>query len=1096
MSYLILSLISLLLLVSCGVRENRILDEAENDKGVALMGQYQYREAHEIFARLVDANPDWQLAKVNLAIATLNRQDPGDEVSTLAILNEVLSEDPANLRALYTSGVVHLYLGNTEEATEYFLKASVLDSGDPYTAYFLGQAHMQLENYEEALDYFQRSIELDEYLRSAYWAASTAARRLNRVELAESMLVDYQRYESNPLTRTANISYKQMGPKAEALSSNVPMSEVKQRPLPQGQLFGSPRVISSHPSTPTSITSVDRDMDGYTDIFLTFSDGATQLIRGNELGGFVADTREQIMKEPILAAYWGDISGDGITDSVLCLNDRLVIRVQESTESENVDVHDLAISCRNGVIYDADHDGDLDFLGLSSHTTNEESVGQGEQVQIVRYKTENQFLDLAELSRSFLNTRGEVDSYIPIVADFDADRDMDIFLASSNGKQIYLRNNRTWDYASTELPVALQDARVRQILAADTDANGRPELHVIDTRNVISVWEFDPGDGFVNKQSTTLPQIDGIHSFFSEDVDGDARLDYLIVGSAQLVVISSETTPQIRTFSIPTTTSAAIFVGDPKLGPQLIFAADEELLFMPAGAGRYPYIAIQTTGKSSADQMRSNASGIGTQLKIRNNGGWSVRNTLIATNKPGQNLQPIAVGTGGSEAVDYVELIWSDGVTQSEIGLAAGVVHHIEEVQRQLASCPIVFAWNGVKYEFVSDVLGVAALGYFLKPGEVAPVTSREAIRLDSGQLVARNGFFEVKIGEPMEEVLYLDSATLHAIDIPTGTDLILDERLNVAGEAATGRPIFYNKQILPTMARLADGMNVLDEISNADGIAPDFGPVHPRYVGLVRSPWELTLSFDRALPIKNTVLKVDGWVEFPYSQTSFAAYQDGMAYEAPTLEVYDGNAWHVQVAEFGYPAGMPRQMALPLGQLPKNTVKLRLTSNMEIYWDRITVVREIQSQKFDRLELPLNDAVVRKPGYALRSTLSQRRPYYDYDIRSTYWDAKYASGNYTQTGSVLELVDNADSAVAIIGSGEEIHLEFKDLTPSIDVGMKRVFILEFNGWAKDMDLYTESGEYVEPLPRKSNLSADDLSAITRLHDRFNTRFQGRSFSP
>ena len=44
-------------------------------------------------------------------------------------------------------------------------------------------------------------------------------------------------------------------------------------------------------------------------------------------------------------------------------------------------------------------------------------------------------------------------------------------------------------------------------------------------------------------------------------------------------------------------------------------------------------------------------------------------------------------------------------------------------------------------------------------------------------------------------------------------------------------------------------------------------------------------------------------------------------------------------VEQFGYPAGMPRRMSLPLKDLPQGTSKLRLRTNMQIYWDRIAIV-------------------------------------------------------------------------------------------------------------------------------------------------------------
>ena len=237
-------------------------------------------------------------------------------------------------------------------------------------------------------------------------------------------------------------------------------------------------------------------------------------------------------------------------------------------------------------------------------------------------------------------------------------------------------------------------------------------------------------------------------------------------------------------------------------------------------------------------------------------------------------------------------------------------------------------------------------------------------------------------------------------------------------------------------------------------------------------------------------MLVADGWVEFPYSQTSFAAYQANAKYQAPTNEARDGDgAWHVVVEEFGFPGGMPRQMSLPLPSLPTDATALRLRSNLEIYWDRIQIVKASDKLETTSTRIPPNKAIVRTPGFAHRTTGPQRTPYYDYDHRHTVGDAKLATGMYTVTGEATELVLETDSAVAIVGSGEEVHLEFLVPDPPKE-GYRRVYVLEFQGWAKDMDLYTESGHTVEPLPTRSNITADQLRNRDLLHGRYNVRHQ------
>ncbi|MCZ6854403.1 MAG: tetratricopeptide repeat protein, partial [Gammaproteobacteria bacterium] len=114
-------------------------DIALNDRGVAQMGRYEYTDAEKTFAELVARAPGWLDARVNHAIATLNRQAEGDEQLALAILARVLDEDRGHLRALYTSGILYLYLGEASIAVERLQQVTIGDPQDAYAAYFLGQ---------------------------------------------------------------------------------------------------------------------------------------------------------------------------------------------------------------------------------------------------------------------------------------------------------------------------------------------------------------------------------------------------------------------------------------------------------------------------------------------------------------------------------------------------------------------------------------------------------------------------------------------------------------------------------------------------------------------------------------------------------------------------------------------------------------------------------------------------------------------------------------------------------------------------------------------------------------------------------------------
>jgi hypothetical protein len=251
-----------------------------------------------------------------------------------------------------------------------------------------------------------------------------------------------------------------------------------------------------------------------------------------------------------------------------------------------------------------------------------------------------------------------------------------------------------------------------------------------------------------------------------------------------------------------------------------------------------------------------------------------------------------------------------------------------------------------------------------------------------------------------------------------------------------------------------------------------------------------LTLRFPEPLDAHSgvPVLIMDGWIEYPYSQTMVAARKAGAKYLAPTLEAKgrDGH-WRTVWKEFGYPAGMPRRASVPLTGLPPGTRELRLRTTQEIYWDYLAVAYAEPMPNAQRRELPLRRAVLTKPGFPSRATGPQQLPHYDYNRRRPFWDTWYQAGLYTRFGPVEELVRAVDDAVAIIGPGEEVHLEFAVPDLHLAEGWTRTFVLELNGWVKDMDLFTRDGETIEPLPARTGTPSATRDA---LHARYNTRYQ------
>jgi len=282
-----------------------------------------------------------------------------------------------------------------------------------------------------------------------------------------------------------------------------------------------------------------------------------------------------------------------------------------------------------------------------------------------------------------------------------------------------------------------------------------------------------------------------------------------------------------------------------------------------------------------------------------------------------------------------------------------------------------------------------------------------------------------------------------------------------------------------PVAAKDEAGRDVTEILSKRDGKVVEGFELDRRFVGFAKDH-SVELEFDREID-GEAMIVADGWIEYPYSQTMFAAWQAGVTYKAVSVEAMGVEGkWVLVLDQVGYPAGMSREMVIPLPKekLPKGCRKIRLSTNQEIYWDRIFVAFPEACPEAKRVEMRLAGAKLVQSGFAMRK--SGRRPDYEYGKRVPLWDTRAQEGFYTRFGDVKELVESADDAVAIFGPGEEVEMEF-EAPPG-----EGIFVLELKGWCKDKDLLTKDGETVGPIPSRAGSNAKREA----LHQKYNIRYQ------
>ncbi len=1087
---------------------------AENNRGVGLMGRFDYAPAREAFAALVEAHPEDTDLAVNLAIATLNRQQEGDEAAALTLVETVIARDPGQLRAQYVAGLLRLYLSSPAGAVAHFRAVAEGDSTDAYAAYYLGQCLAQQGDQGQALAWYRKALTLDPYLRSAYYGAFQAEQRLGRRDDARTLMETYQRLANNPQARLAEFKYTRMGPKAEALA----LGETRPTPatLPPGPILAEPRPMAAEGAQdlvwpapglrPLGVSVVDLNGDDQPDLFVpgVGPTGGTLVLQATPGGGLRLEAGHPLAAvTAVNAALWGDYDNDGLTDVYLARRgpNQLWRQSQPGVWEDVTDATGTAAGAADtldGAFLDADHDGDLDLFLVNADSPNE----------LLNNNLDGTFRPLATDQGIAGPPGGGGRQVLPV--DLDADRDTDLIVIGASPPHQAWLNDRLWAYRPAEGLDAFLAVPMLAALAADLDADGAAELYGLDPDGRLRRWRRDPSGSFVAQDMAIVGAAAGAPwaQLALADMDGDGTLDLIASGPWGWRAFSAEgrELATARVEADAALTFVAPLLLDPAVGPALVGLTGAGPVLWPPGPGRGRYVSMSLSGMADAARaMRSNASGVGTGVALRVGSRWGIASTLRPRSGPGQDLQPLSLGIGNAAQADFAAIDWSDGVFQSELALAPGQVHRVVETQRQLSSCPVLFAWDGSRYAFVSDLLGVGGLGYAVAPGEYAPARPWEYLLLPKGLAQPLDGRYRLKLTEPMEEAAYLDAARLTVWDLPPGWQIVLDERMGISAPEPTGEPRFYRTETLPQQVLDQDERDVTEALARADGEAADPGPLDRRFIGRLAAEQVLTLTF--AAPLDDSLrsnspqrtekpggdagpgellLVADGWVEYPYSQTSFAAWQAGASYEAPSLEARGADGvWRRVLTQFGYPAGMPRRMSIPLPDLPPGTDALRLRGNLEVYWDRLAVAYAEPLPGARRQDLPPIAARLAQTGFPKRLTFAQARPGYDYGTRTPFWDTRAMAGFYTRIGPVDALVAETDDALAIIGPGEEIQIEFE--APSAPPpGWTRSLVLETHGWTKDMDLYTKDGETLEPLPK----TGGDPARRDVLHAAYNTRWR------
>src|SRR5439155_21154468 len=307
---------------------------------------------------------------------------------------------------------------------------------------------------------------------------------------------------------------------------------------------------------------------------------------------------------------------------------------------------------------------------------------------------------------------------------------------------------------------------------------------------------------------------------------------------------------------------------------------------------------------------------------------------------------PIEVGVGKCRKLDSFLVHWFNWPQGSaEVPFNCKEPLFALELSIQEGSCPYLYAWDGKRFRFVTDILGAAPLGLPIAEGRYIEAAPEELVWLGSEQTFpARDGKYQLQITEELREVLYLDEAKLVVVDHEPATEVHSTDKLLPGGPFPRSALLTLHEEHPLQKAQTMDGQEVTSALRTVDGrrVSPPKVRV-PQLRGLAE-PHGLVLDFGPLNTSKPLVLVMNGWLRFGGGMANIAASQDpSLPFPFPSLEaeVASGIWKHVDVT-VGAPAGKTKTIIVDLeGKLVSGTQRMRLTQASEIHWDRIALMEK-----------------------------------------------------------------------------------------------------------------------------------------------------------
>ena len=1082
-----------------------------NNRGVALMSQQFTQRAADSFAQALQEDPTLTQAAINEGIALLVLQKV-DEAKRL--FQQVIATEPKNPQAWYNLGLAQHTDNQLSAALASFQQAVRLDPQDADSLYYEGACYQEMRQFDRAIPIYRQTLAINPLHVSAEFGLARSLQRTGDTAEARKCFARFQHLTSTKIASPLALAYGEQGHYSTVKAVAEPKA-IQHRMIPVR--FGMQPMLTASTAGLSGATGgacmMDATGSGRMDLVLMLSGKQSIAVLHNSGGA----TFQRLDSNAIglhasghaVACAVGDYDGDGRNDLAVAMEDRLLL-FRNLGQGHFEDVTAAAgLLPRNrptGLTFvDYDHDGHLDlFL-----TGDPMQVG-GEANVLWRNNANGTFTE--RTAETGLGGAGKTEA--AILTDFNNDRAVDLAVTGDAAAPTLYVNPREGKfptqpiYASTSLPSALG------IAVLDFNRDGWMDIAMTHTGAPgITLWQNDASTSGTGRRfaRVPLPLADATRGWGLTpiDVDNDGWLDVA-------AVVQTRVGTQVRVFR--NMGNGSFQDVSHKLGLDRIrwkaarglIAADVDgdgatdlivtqkdaapVLLRNLGANRNHFVRLDLSG------LADNKTGLGAKVEVFADGLWQKWELAGASGYQTQAPPQILVGLGDAKSIDLLRILWPTGVLQDEIDLPRKPVVAIKEADRRGSSCPVLFAWNGHRYAFITDVIGAGVVGHWFTPARRNTPNPEEWVKIDGASVKTFNGKVSVRFMEPMEEVNYIDQLRMVAVDHPADVMVNPDERFLDDPPFATGRVIASVGAHVPAGAWNDEGKSVLERLSRQDHVfVSDFVPLP--YDGFAKMH-ALTLDLGQREPDRPLRLLMTGYVNYFSATSLYAAWQAGIREIPPYVEAElpDGR-WQRIPGFAGFPAGLERTIVVDLtGKLPAGTRRIRLKTNLQIYWDQV-LVDESRNAPARATELPLATATLHFRGYPKEMDGSSEGDIsYDYNLVSLTGPFQRERGSYTHFGDVTPLLKRVDNRFAIFGSGEGIAAEFDATSlPALPPNWKRDYFFYANGFVKDMDWWDaspftvgqlpfhEMSQY--PYPKQEQNPDDDSSLDYRLewNDRFHS---------